>query len=380
MLYLSKNKKVFALSEDFLVKIDSLQTSEGLFPSYRENRFCRYRRPDTNVFFTAITVFTLQKIKPFLPTTQQATIEQISQRAIACYPNFQNKDGLKTYNFFKTKPSQHFPHGYFLHRFEHFRIPDDIDDTAFIYMTLPHSQQDALWLQNKLKKHANLSQRQIQNTYPSYQKLKAYSTWFGKNMYIEFDICVLSNLLYCLLSFDLQLDEHGLDSLAYITQVVKQKQHLSAPFRVAHQYPRTIPIIYHLARLIDFCREKNLLEQYPSLEECSRLLIDDCYTLFQDNTMPIMDKIVLSTALIRLGGNKKALPTIDVARLTEKDFDDFYFFIAGLLTAFENPLTYRLARNPISHIRWTCDAYNWALVLEYLVLSNSSLEGLTLRV
>ena len=195
-------------TDDLIKQIAYLQDSadrryfpNGIFESYRSNKIWHYRRPDTNVFFTAITVFTLNNIKQFLSPESQLIVENITKKATANYHLFQNKDGLNTYNFFQTNPSQHFPHGNILHRFNHFKIPDDIDDTAIIYMTLPHTQEDDKWLQNKLIQHSNGCKKQIKNTFPAYQNLKAYSTWFGKNMYIEFDACALSNMIYCLLDY-----------------------------------------------------------------------------------------------------------------------------------------------------------------------------------
>ena len=45
------------------------------------------------------------------------------------------------------------------------------------------------------------------------------------------------------------------------------------------------------------------------------------------------------------------------------------FFIAGFLTAYENPLLYKLASSPLFHIQWTCEAHCLALLAERLVIS-----------
>ena len=148
---------------DIIKKIAHLQDSanrkyfpKGIFESYRSNKFWRYHRPDTNVFFTAITVFTLNNIKEKLSLESQKLVEQITDKAVKSYDLFKNKDGLNTYNFFQTNPSQHFPHGNILHRFNYFKIPDDIDDTAMIYLTKPHTQEEAKWLKNKLIQHSKI--------------------------------------------------------------------------------------------------------------------------------------------------------------------------------------------------------------------------------
>lgn len=334
---------------------------EGVFESYRNNPYLCYKRPDTNIFFTALTVFTLLKIKPLLSESSQQLVENIRQKATKNYEAFRNKDELMTYNFFQTKPSQHFPHGYVMRHFEHFRIPDDVDDTAFIYLTKPHAKTDTKWLHQKLQQHGNLARgKQIKNTFSEFKQLKAYSTWFGKEMYIEFDVCVLSNILYCLLSFEISLSEYDNDSIEYIKSVILAGKHRTHPFHVAHQYPRTVPIIYHIARLMDAF-------SIPELEPCRAVLIQDSEELLKQKNLPFMDRLVLHTSLIRLGKRPKhMLP------LTEVNFKDFYFFIAGMLTAFENPLIYwKLAPLKITHLRWTCEAYNWALVAEYVAVTST---------
>ena len=160
---------------------------EGIFPSYRQNNYLFYKRPDTNIFYTATIVFILNQIKHKVSEKSQTIIKEITEKAIKNYPDFQNKDGLKTYNFWQTKPSKHFPNGFIFRHLDHFRIPDDIDDTSLVYLTLPQSKKDVIWLKEKLKLH----------TVPSLGVGGAvYSTWFGKNMPIEFDVCALCNLMY----------------------------------------------------------------------------------------------------------------------------------------------------------------------------------------
>ena len=72
--------------DDLIRKIACLQDTanrkyfpEGIFESYRSNEFWHYRRPDTNVFFTAITVFTLNNIKEFLSPESQLLVKKITK-------------------------------------------------------------------------------------------------------------------------------------------------------------------------------------------------------------------------------------------------------------------------------------------------------------
>ncbi len=348
---------------------------EGIFESTRENSFWKYKRPDTNIFFTTLIVFYLQKIKDKVSVQSQELIEIICEKAKANYPKFKNKDGLNTYNFFKTVKSGHFPHGNIMHRFEHFKIPDDVDDTAFIYRTLPHSTSDALWLQQKLAKHANLSTKKNTHTFKEYQNLRAYSTWFGKNMYVEFDVCILSNILSSLLSFGLTLDQHGQDSILYIKDVILSNKHIDYPFRVAHCYPRTIVIIYHVARLM-------ANHSIEILEDCRPILIKNILDLLKQK-QHFLDEIVLIISLLNLDisyqfqlkSKIKILQNqIESSLKTAPDFGEFYFFIGGMMTSFENKLSYYLAKQKYFHLYWRSEAFNWAIMAEFLVLTSTNEE------
>ncbi|GAB3929680.1 hypothetical protein [Larkinella terrae] len=356
-----------AFIEELLHRISILQSENtpcfpaGLMPSYRSNPLLLgYHRPDTNVFFTAITVFTLQQIRPKLLPDLQTKVDEISQKAVQHYPDFQNKDGLKTYNFYKTpkrgRPSGHFPNGRFLHRIEHFRLPDDADDTAMIYLTSQPSRADLLWLKHKLTQHANLATRQVEDSYPEYVNLKAYSTWFGKNMPVEFDASVLCNLLYCIFHYDLPLNEHDFDSLVFIRSVVETGQYLREPFRCSHSYPRAALILYHIAGLLAAFRP-------DALEPIRAQLIRDGFQLLESG-LPVMDQLIVSTSLLQLGAKP---PRIDAERIPENEIRDYSFFIAGMLTASQNPLLNRMAQSRLVRMDWTCEAHSLALVIEYLV-------------
>jgi hypothetical protein len=381
-------------TDDLIQKIAHLQDTanrkyfpEGIFETYRSNEIWRYRRPDTNVFFTAITVFTLNNIKENLSPESQILVAQITDKAVRSYKLFQNKDGLNTYNFFQTNPSQHFPHGNILHRFNHFKIPDDIDDTAMIYMTLLHTYEDAKCLQNKLITHSNNYKQQIKNTFPEYKNLKAYSTWFGKDMYIEFDACALSNMIYCQLYFGLELDEHGHDSVKYIQQTILSNQYIEQPFRVAHQYARTPLIMYHVMRLMNKFH-------IPALEICREKLERDILYYLQKEDLSFWDRIVLEIAgrVVSLGdpvntdhgGIHNLTPSPSPAERGVFELGNsplnrrgaggevYPFFIAGLLTAYENPLLYKLSSSKLFHINWTCEAHSLALLAEWMVVTNHS--------
>jgi hypothetical protein len=232
-----------------------------------------------------------------------------------------------------------------------------VDDTAFIYLTSNPEYKDILWLKDKLIQHANGSKQWIQNTYPEYGKLTAYSTWFGKNMYIEFDVCVLTNVLYFIFKNNLPFNEQDEDSLEYIRSVIATDRYLHVPFRCAHQYPRTPLIIYHVSRLI-------AAFDPLSLRSIREKLIADTLKLLKETKSP-MDQVILSTSLLRFGIKTER---IQIETFTQKNFKGFYFFIAGLLTAYENKILYKISGNELFHMHWLCEAHNWTLLAEYETL------------
>lgn len=283
-------------SLQLLQQIFSLQSkgdkhyAAGLFPSHRFHLHFPFEREDNNIFFTASIVFILQNLREKLSEEEQNLADEICNKAITNYPDYKNKDGLDTYNFWRTDGSPHFPNGKILSHLNKVRIPDDADDTSLIYLTSNPSREKVLWLKEKLVQHANLSKKQIANTFPEYKNLKAYSTFFGKNMFIEFDVCVLCNILYFVFQNKLELNQHDHDSIFFIRSVIEKGQYLQKPFYASHSYPSKHVILYHVARLLEKF-------QVPGLSEIKTNVVADLKMLFE-NEKDEMNKIILSTSLI----------------------------------------------------------------------------------
>lgn len=333
--------------------------SDGLFPSFRQNKYLNYSRRDNNIFYSASIIFILNELQGKLPSRLNAIIEQISKKVVDNYPNFQNKDGLKTYNFWQTKPSKHFSNGYVFHRFDHFRIPDDIDDTALIYLTNPHSLEEVEWLKAKLKVHANLANRKIKNTPKHYRHLKVYSTWFGKNMPIEFDVCALCNLMCLFEKYQFPYNENDIDTYQFLREVILRNEFVQYPFKISHNYASSAIIIYHYARLIG-------TYEPSALDGCKELLIERAVHLLA-KTANEMEQIILETSLLKLTKSDHLL--VQKYRKREK-YSPFRYFIAGLLSSYENPFLYFFASFAFTQMSWHCDAHELALRVENLVLKS----------
>jgi hypothetical protein len=333
---------------------------EGIFPSYRQNNYLFYKRPDTTIFYTATIVFILNQIKHKVSVKSQILIEKISEKAIKNYPSFQNKDGLKTYNFWQTKPSKHFPNGFIFRYLDHFRIPDDIDDTALVYLTLPHSKEDVLWLKEKLKLHTDSPLTPRGGIFVPPLGVKGlsgaiYSTWFGKNMPIEHDVCALCNLMYLFEKHQLPYNEYDEAVFVFLREVILREEYITDAFKVAHNYATTPLIIYHYARLLgDF--------EIKQLEVCREKLIQKTNELL-NNEQVEMNKVILETSLLKLGKNKTSYLESRIPNLKSP----FTYFIAGLLSSYENPILYFFAPLKITQMEWKCEAHDLALLVENYV-------------
>lgn len=333
----------------------------GIFRSQRFHPFLPYRREDDNLFFTSSIIKILQGVESQFDDSEKAVFDRIKSKALEAYPLFQNKDGLDTYNFWQTKPSRHFPNGWFMHRFKHFQIPDDVDDTALVFLTEGADKERVHKLREKLKLHANLAYKRAYNPLPKYRDLKCYSTFFGKRMYIEFDVCVLSNLMSVILPHyeEDELNKYDKDTLKFITEVILNEEHKKLPFYSAPNYPTTELILYHVSRLI------------PLLPKSYRNQIEE--KLKQDIQDLLAKTNGLNRILMENAAMKLSIEFNPVEWNSEQLIDDrgFYFFHAGMITAFENSVAQKIANASLFHLRYTSKALNGALLIENLMLKRN---------
>ena len=308
------------------------------------------------MFFTGLVAWTLRAAQPSFAEQEKQIADSIISRAVAAYPAYRNKDGLETYNFWRTNPSGHFPNGIFFSKFKKFRIPDDIDDTSILYLSSDHRTDEVRTLKNRMTLHANLSKLKIKNTFKKYRDLKAYSTWFGKKMPIDFDACVLTNALSFVYKYNLPLNEYDSASIKFIQSVILADEHINYPHYVARHYRKTSVILYHVARLISSY-------DVPGLSEHKAKIIADIQQQLCC-TNNYLEKVILSTSLLRMGVEA---PPIEISiEKVHKEYKKFNFFVANMLTS-ENSFAWWLSKYSIFHLGYRSEAYYLALLLEYNV-------------
>jgi hypothetical protein len=354
-----------SLLAQLIARIAALQSTgdqyhpAGLFPSLRWKKALRYQRPDSNGFFTSLTVFTLREMRARLPAASRVVVDDIATKALAVYPLYQSKSGQATYNFYPPRPKQHFPHGYLLHRTRHFAAPDDLDSTSLAYLSSPRSDAENRWLKAKLQAHANTVKGWATTGPRAFRGKKIYSAWFGERMPIDMDASTLSNGMLWAVRTGLPLNEFDEDSLAFINWTIASGEYRRRPLDVSAYYATAPLIAYHVGRLL---AEADL----PQLAEARATLRRDVPQLLA-TASSFMDKVLLATTLLRLGEQPTPLldPAWTLAELEQRS-RGLYFCIAPLLNYY--PQTRWLARWRLSQIDWECPAHSLALVAEYVAL------------
>lgn len=338
---------------DFILqRIAELQCNKGgifpigTFPSYRSNTNWAYKRADSNIFATASTLFILKNIQPVLNESQSRLIEKMCKNAADSFELYRNKGGGETYNFWQTKPSKHFPNGYFLQFFKHFKLPDDIDDTALMYLLQNRGKVDVIALRNKVENHSQVFVKDQEY---------AYNTWFGEKMPLENDVCALCNLLYLILDKGLELNEKDHSTIEFIAESIKSEKYISQPFQIARHYASSPIIVYHYARLMGKFKLLALENQKVGLLAQMRRLFD------QEKNM--MLKLLLHSALLKLGDKVN----FD-APFNELMESEFYPFIGAPFAPYSNKVLKMISGQSCLIINWECKALKLSYILENQVL------------
>lgn len=332
----------------------SFEVPSGVFPSFRLSFLSLLKRKDDNIFFTALILFTLSAHRSVMTVEEKNLYDSIREKALAAFSLYTSSpEGLRLYNFWQKKANAHFPGGNVLHRFKYFKLPDDIDDTALVWLVGGYTTDEIVALKNKVKEHAAYSKRIPYHVPVAYKGLKLYSSWFGKNMPIEVDACVVSNLLYLFLESKQDLNEWDEDNLSFLRKVIHSGDYLHHPFRISPNYAHPVIIYYHLVRLV---------ARFPASFSSEKAALYRHFEVLKALTLPSMLQFALASSALRLEIPSKNIP------LTGKTCTKNIWFRAGMMSTWENPLSHRLAPLPLFHLTFDCEAFALALKAEYFLL------------
>lgn len=335
----------------------------GMFAGYRKCAgFPHNYQPDNNIFFTAITAFTLNKLTPYLGDDNKASTLQIIKNAEAAYPHYRNPNGKPYYSFWPVN-APILPHAFFINRLTGVLAQgDDADDSVMILLASDNNESDNTALKERLIQVSNLKKRRINSTFKKYRDVPAYSTYLGEKMHPDFDFAVQCNILYFHFEKKLPLVKEDSATIYLLTDILNNRTYMKRPVYISPSYVKPATLIYHIARLIGAF-------DIAELQLYRKQLIDDANKLLVKATN-IMDRIILRTALIRLGAEVPELNINSIADFEKTDQDQFVFFQARAAFAQPTPIKQIFLHWNYLIYYFYSTAYNKALWLEYLVLKN----------
>lgn len=336
---------------------------KGIFPVYRQyDANKKSVKADDNIFFNALICYTLKKLYPKFNFQQKELVDSIYNETLKAAHFYKNTKGRNTYNFWKTNPKRKvFPNSGWINWFDEVNaLPDDMDDTAIMLLATSADSAAAANVHSLMQNFINGNFSWVKNTLEAYKNIPAYSTWFGQKMPIDFDACVMSNVLLMVQHNNLVWTKADSASLQYIVEVIKNNHHITKPQFIAPHYAKSSIFLYHISRLMS---EKPI----ASLESLKPKLIDDALVLY-NSKVGIQEKILLITALKRLG--YKPIPTMVLGDNWEKELatSNEAFFIANMASMAKNPYKKIIGNLGIGKFYYYCTAYNFTLLLESLMI------------
>ena len=332
----------------------------GMFPSYRECGGSPHNyQPDNNIFYTAVSVFALKNILPYVSQNNARKIDTIIAKATSLYPLYRNKNGLPFYGFWANKDVI-MPHTFvFQYLKTVFGQSEDADDSVMALLGLDDNDSDCMALKKRMIETSNGAQKKIISTYKKYRAIPAYSTWLGYRMPVDFDLGVHCNILYFMLDKHLPFVKQDSATIELVRQMIASREYLKAPVYLSPYYVRSSVLLYHIAR---FMGKFSITEIEPYKPQ----LIRDIQQQLA-NANNVMDAIILRTSLLRLGADAPSLPLFTPEEFETSNQKDFVFFQARAAFSYPTPLKQMLLHWSYIYYYFYCPSYYKILWLEYLI-------------
>jgi hypothetical protein len=350
-----------------LQQIEALQIKEGndqgLFPSFREHQFRQgIEKYDDNIFMTALIAWTIRRNISSMDSGSQRLASEIIQKASSVYPKFQNASGRKTYNYWKTRPPVIYPNGGIINLLNKVQaLPDDLDCTSITVMAMDAPRAEVLQLHDFMQGFTN-DHGQARSMLSYYNRFKTYSTWFGKKMPVDMDLCVLANILAMTSAYDIPYSKADSAALDFIRAAIERKDYIKNPDLVDAHYQQSSILLYHISRLMS-------IKKISVLEELKDQLSAEALRLYLDSD-DVMEKVILSTSLKRWG-----VTVPETTMRLNQSFDEmidqsrFAFFVANMAVIIGHPYNRWLSRTGLVRSFYYCTALNYALILENVCLN-----------
>ena len=334
----------------------------GSFTSFRQYAKKEYLEADNNVFYTALISYTLNHLKPYLTVDEKIVVDTITNRAKKVFENYRNAKGRLSYNFWPTTNGKvFFPNNSLLSLFKNsLALPDDLDDTGIILSSMNLSDSIASIAHEIMQQFVNNKSGTIKNTYPKYSKYKAYSTWYGEKMPIDFDFGVHCNILSFVNQYNLQWSSADTATYQLILKMIDDKLYLTNPEFISPYYDKSSILLYHIARLM---KTKNL----PELELKRKQFIAEARELYAKSNSTL-EKIILQTCLLKWDDDVELAKQPEIHQLEDLYTTEFVYYTGHLFAHLNYSVKTIANQLAITQFKWFSSAFNDCLLLENLVL------------
>lgn len=366
-----------ALVTYILKRIEKLQVKNdpffirGSFPAYIDHYHQGYseRHKDNNTSF-CIVINTLESVRDKLTPSQCTILDSIHQRTIPVVRYFANKQGRGTYNFWRQDTIPPFPYMNWIPLLvgNSWMLPDDFDDTVWCLELLGADSLQAAKIHAIMQHFSGYPPKKVIGCPVSYKSIPAYSTWFGKNFPVFFDICVSTNILRFVQLQHLQWTKADSATLQFLVTAIQSGDYMKRYIELSPYYENKAVIIYHLARLMT-------VRSIPALDSLKEKILTDAVHLF-GKSHNLLEEMLLSSAIQKLGYRAPELVlTSNLEQLiAATEQNDLAFFAGDVIGYFEGTLRNALTilfKKSLTFYHY-CPAYNDALLIEFLLLNQSS--------
>lgn len=339
-----------------------------MFPSQRVHPFLPYRREDSNIFYPALIAFTLQPLLGEFAPEERKKVVGLIEGVKANFPAYESLRAPGLYNFYRTNPPEPYPNGVFLRHYKHFRLAEDADDTVMISTLLEELPEERLeWLREELVRFSNLKGARLRHPLPAYSAIPAHGVWLGTGaMPVEVDVCVLCNILYFTARKGRAFNTTDLASLDFIRRALVTGDLFQHPFLLSYYYPDPTVILYHIARLWSAL-------EHPGRYLPGREIVAALWRRLEEVGDALIPRIMLDSALLKLGQEPPmfsyAMEELEVAA------QRFPFFIAPMLAGTRSKTLNSWAQRRIFQVDYRCEAYFFALAVEYEMIKQKHGKG-----
>lgn len=338
----------------------------GSFASFRQHANDEKLLADNNVFYTALVAYTLQQLKPKLKLQQNIIADSIIEKSKRSFTSYKNIKGRNTYNFWTTTNGKDFfPNQPMLSHFKkQLALADDLDDTGIILSVLNISDSTAQQAHSLMQQHANGSFKWIKTTKKKYQKIPAYSTWYGVKMPVDFDFAVHCNILAFVNKYNLKWSKTDSATYNLLLHIIDAREYITDASNVSPYYADAAVLLYHIARLYSVKTLEGLAERKPKLiEDANKLLV---------TTNNKMHQVLIATSLLKLKSKAPVINIDEEVMHQTLNTTNFVYYTGHLFAHYNNPIKFVANLFKQTEFKWYCSAFNDCLLLEYLVMRGAA--------